>query len=157
MLKAAQASDKLRSSASSPAEVREGHSVLSHVLHHKKRQWMQVSSVSSLALVSPSLVRARSSVLEEALGSAAGVQQGNRERMRHVPFGMYRVACAVWHVPCGMCRAAWHVPFGMYRVACAMWHVPCGMCRVACAVWHVPCGMTARRADGMARGIRDDK
>ena len=124
MLKAAQASDKLRSSASSPAEVREGHSVLSHVLHHKKRQWMQVSSVSSLALVSPSLVRARSSVLEEALGSAAGVQQGNRERMRHVPCGMYRVAC-------GMCRVAWHVPFGMYRVACAMSDVPCGMCRVA--------------------------
>ena len=141
MLKAAQASDKLRSSASSPAEVREGHSVLSHVLHHKKRQWMQVSSVSSLALVSPSLVRARSSVLEEALGSAAGVQQGNRERMRHVPCGMYRVACAVRHVPCG--------------VACAIWHVPCGMCHVGCAVWHVPCGMTARRADGMARGIRD--
>ena len=141
MLKAAQASDKLRSSASSPAEVREGHSVLSHVLHHKKRQWMQVSSVSSLALVSPSLVRARSSVLEEALGSAAGVQQGNRERVRHVPCGMYRVACAVRHVPCG--------------VACAIWHVPCGMCHVGCAVWHVPCGMTARRADGMARGIRD--
>ena len=136
MLKAAQASDKLRSSASSPAEVREGHSVLSHVLHHKKRQWMQVSSVSSLALVSPSLVRARSSVLEEALGSAAGVQQGNRERMRHVPCGMYRAACAV-------------------RLACAIWHVPCGMCHVGCAVWHVPCGMTARRADGMARGIRD--
>ena len=152
MLKAAQASDKLRSSASSPAEVREGHSVLSHVLHHKKRQWMQVSSVSavssvssvsSLALVSPSLVRARSSVLEEALGSAAGVQQGNRERMRHVPCGMYRVACAVRR--------------GMCHLAGTVWHVPCGMYRVACAVWHVPCGMTARRADGMARGIRDDK
>jgi hypothetical protein len=136
MLKAAQASDKLRSSASSPAEVREGHSVLSHVLHHKKRQWMQVSSVSSLALVSPSLVRARSSVLEEALGSAAGVQQGNRERMRHVPCGMCRVACPVRHVACGMCRAACAVRRGMCHLACTVWHVPCRMCRVACAVWH---------------------